>query len=358
MNAEEWLRQQAPSVSSVAGPPDGKDRVIAAVRSYRRRRASAALLAGAGAAAVVLGVGVGLPSASDDVLAPATTPKVTQSATSASRPAAAWINEPGTAYEPPPSPPVTGRACTGRDLEIRASRVGAALGSTVQSIILTNSSGSRCVISRVPKMTMTSRSGDVRRSVEGSGREGGETIALAPGAAAYVIVGVVTVECGSAAVDIADRMSLQVTEGEPSRLVRGLGLPLNCSKPSVRGFGTREPAPDMPSEDPSSRLEATWDGPDAAPAGSMMYYVITLTNSTSADISLDPCPSYTQYAHQKASEPLLLNCADVPVIRAGEKESFAMRLALPTRPKGSFIKVGWHLEVADGTSAGSVISLQ
>ncbi len=354
MNVEEWLRHQARGVSAVPGPPDGKDRIVAAVRAYRRRRAGATLLAGAVTAAVVLGITLGLPRASEEVLAPASGPEASES--DAPRPdssAAPWINEPGTSYQPPPAPPITGRACGGRDLEARVGGGGAALGSAIQTIKLINASDSRCVLRGAPPMTAIAQTGaqPVKR-----GRFGQQPLALGAGAEALLVLSA-RADCASAAGDIANQMNLQLVEGEPPREAHGIELPVNCGRPSLVAFEPREPEPAPRSDDPLSFLEATWKGPDAAPAGSTMEYVVTLTNPTGADISLDRCPSYTQFAH-KSEETLLLNCAAVPTIKAGEAESFAVRLALPRSPEPSVIKISWQLEVADGTFTGAEISVK
>jgi hypothetical protein len=348
MRAEDWLREHSESLTPIPGPPDGAARIVARTQArvfqHRMLRTATggveiALVAVAVIAVVsVLGRGTNVPAASASASPTAT----------AETAAIQWINARGAKFNPAPA---DASPCTRTDLQFEPTHQGAYHGLATQEVIVTNVSSTACKLVGPPDMIASANS--LSKAID-AGNFARDRIVIEPRSEVVMTLGA-PAGCTSKDDEIADTVSLSIANGSPAEL-RGVYLPLACGDPAVVSF-SQEGSP--PSTDPRSSLVATWTGPGTAARGSTISYVIRLTNPTGADIALDPCPSYTQHANgDDVSETLLLNCADAQVIRAGGFEEFAMELTLPSGEGSPEIKVGWHLEVANGTTTGSVIAFK
>ncbi len=342
MKLDDWLHGQAQKMPVMTGPPDGADRIVARVRvRVRRRRLGAFTLVAATAGAAVWGLVMFSSSSPPKGVAP--------SSTATAVPAdAAWVDKPGVPFDPTNASWHRWRPCAGGDISATAGRQGAWHGNAAKSVTLTNTSTTDCVLRGAPQITAVAPSG--AQAVD-PGRFADQDVPLAVGADALVAVGA-PAACEPMAKDLARTLQLSIGTETPRSL--DAQLPLTCGPPSLLNFeATDEPL----TGGALSKLQAEWQGPNTAQAGATIDYVIALHNPTGADIALNPCPSYTQGAGGVAMETLLLNCEAVPVMKAGETKTFAMRIALP-QTEAPQLKVGWHLEVEGGTSTGTVLDLR
>lgn len=348
MKAEEWLREQAETVDLVSGPPDGKDRILSRVRSRSsKRRVLQILAASLEAGVVVLAVIVVVAAIGRANPLPAAFASAT--AMPSREPAAIqWIDLPGAKFHPAP---VSAAPCVPADLTFEPTRQGAYHGLATQQIVVTNTSASACKMVGAP--VMSARAKALSKSVDRDNFTN-ESLVIESGTEAMMLVGA-PARCTPKDAEIADTLAISIGSATAIQ-VRGIYLPLTCGSPVLVLFEDEAAAP---SADPLSSLVASWMGPGSTAPGSTVSYVVRLANPTGQNIELAPCPSYTQHANgDDVSETLLLNCADAPIIPAGGFKDFGMQLTLPSDLTSAEIKVGWHLEVANGTTTGSVITLR
>jgi hypothetical protein len=347
MNAEEWLREQAASLPPVAGPPDGKDQILASTRTRTsQRRILRGALATIEAGVVLVAVIAVVATLGRSNVIPAATNSASP-IPGASDDATAWINAPGARFQPTSK---TAASCAIDDLKFESTQQGAYHGLATQQINVTNTSASPC---KMDPPTMTANAKTLSEPID-TADFANKDIVIDPGSHGVILVGA-PAGCMPEESEIADTLTLEIGNGEPAKLA-GVYLPLTCGSPVLVLFEAEEA---LASDDPRSSLVASWTGPNAAAPGSTVSYVIKLANPTGKDIALDPCPSYTQHANgNEVSQTLLLNCTDASLIPAGGSVDYAMQLTLPSDSQSPEIKVGWHLEVASGTTTGSVISLK
>jgi hypothetical protein len=348
MNVEDWLREQSQTVPPVSGPPDGKERVLARVRANTpARRALRVALASVEIGVVVLAVGAVVTVLSRGDGTPAASVG-TDATMVASAEAVAWIDTPGAPFQSGPSKAVK---CGASDLNIEVGRVGAYHGMSTQLITLTNTTEAACQLPGPPPMTAEARSKSEAVDPAQFAQYG---VVIGAGSDASILLGA-PASCAADPAKTADTLKISIDRGAPTTL-HGIYLPLACGDPRVALFESEAVEPD---NEPRGDLVASWVGPDSAEPGSTVSYVVRLANPTARDIALDPCPSYTQHANgDEVSQTLLLNCAEAPSIPAGGSIDFAMELTLAPDTGDSVIKVGWHLEVAGGTTTGSDIVLK
>jgi hypothetical protein len=96
---------------------------------------------------------------------------------------------------------------------------------------------------------------------------------------------------------------------------------------------------------PWHRLVASLTGPTKVTGGTSTDYRVRLTNSTSAAISLDPCPSYDLSVGLRTSS-YGLNCNDAPtnVIAPGASLTFDLPVSIPrSLSSGTRTDITWSL---------------
>jgi hypothetical protein len=145
---------------------------------------------------------------------------------------------------------------------------------------------------------------------------------------------------------------LTFSAGSCGVIVDQLGLPLT--------------AEGQPSPGPLAGLTARLDAPSSVAAGSVLRYVVTVSNPTAQPIALSPCPAYTEWSSAlmtlESKEPpgltYQLNCDTVTSIPPGASVRYAMELVIPpTAPVGTG-KFGWHLDEPGGPYAGSALEVR
>jgi hypothetical protein len=144
--------------------------------------------------------------------------------------------------------------------------------------------------------------------------------------------------------------SLAVTLPSGSTLTLAARLDVECGLRNG-GLGVSVAQPRQP-PDPRRVLLATLSAPESVRAGTMLRYVVTLTNPTATVVSLRHCPGYLQEASfadgSREKEPLGLNCATVHAVGPGESVRYEMRLAVPSTTTAGVVDVDWHLIVLSG----------
>jgi len=114
---------------------------------------------------------------------------------------------------------------------------------------------------------------------------------------------------------------------------------------------------------PASPLTVQMTAPATARAGTTLVYTVTLSNPTTTDVALSPCPTYTEFVGTGSTKWLAtvlyygLNCDSTPAIPAGGSATFEMHLALPAdQPAGSG-KFGWQVQGDSGPWANDQLEI-
>jgi len=97
----------------------------------------------------------------------------------------------------------------------------------------------------------------------------------------------------------------------------------------------------------------------------VLVYTVTLSNPTSAAISLTPCPSYTQTlfsavaSSRRIQQTLLLNCSAATSIPSKGTLTYEMRLAIPGDLPSGPGKLTWTLDVPNAfVDVGTAIQVK
>jgi hypothetical protein len=115
-----------------------------------------------------------------------------------------------------------------------------------------------------------------------------------------------------------------------------------------------EPAVPTPLDSPFNAVTvAVTTPPTTATAGALLRYVVAITNPTSADIPLDPCPGYAEerfstgdarYRALNERSTYRLNCRTVAALPAGGTVRFEMHTRIPAQIEvGRQARVAWRL---------------
>jgi len=139
-------------------------------------------------------------------------------------------------------------------------------------------------------------------------------------------------------------------------------LDLGCAEPSkaitageLGDFGAaREQVPDA--GHPTQDLGVTLQVPATVKAGSVLRYVVAVSNPGTEQALLDPCPNFLQaLGGSDVKDPHALNCAQAHPIPAGGTETFAMELAVPATAASGPTTLFWTF--SEGVSVGGTAEL-
>lgn len=311
------------------------------------------------------------------IAAPAS-PSASPSA-SASPPAGAdlvpWLDEPGSPPPPmsplpTPTPPAPAYpACTAAQLIAEPGQGGGATGNDITVIALHNVGKSNCSLFGYPTSLVGVRADGSKVTLH-PGHRGMFSefytwpADLKPGGIGHVGI-MFWMGCDAAQSPGADKLTSFTSAilGLPGggTVMAPAAFTTTCGI-SVTTFGGPPPPPPMV-EGPYPGLTAHADLPPTAVAGSTLDYTVTLTNTTDHDVVLDPCPVYEQGIYAAAapiSQPhyFQLSCEAVHVIAAHESVTYAMRIAVPNAPTGTFAKFVWQVEPPGrGPAAGGAVTI-
>ncbi len=121
---------------------------------------------------------------------------------------------------------------------------------------------------------------------------------------------------------------------------------------SVTAFGQpAPPPPDLTGKYPG--LTAKADFPDTVVAGATMHYAVTLTNTTSEDMRLDPV--YGQWLYPpKQAQFFKLNCGGAATVPAHGSVTYAMQMAIPATSSDP-AKFSWQIPGSAEAFSGFVL---
>lgn len=346
MTLEEELQAWGASEAAGVGTPPG-------FRGPRDRRWWPAVAA----AAVVLAVGGGAALLSARESRPVTTPAAD---------VVPWADLPPSPYvgpSPLPRPTVDSsvRHCTAADLAAsNTQEPGAATGTRINEIDLTNTSTSPCAL--VGKVeAITGINSGVRKTIRTTDGSYAEhvPVVLRPGASGGVSVAYYPrCDVSPFAGDSVFR-GLRLTLLGGTLEVAGNSLDLGCGadRPAVAvsGIGALATEP-VYALDPRAELVASLQVPASVRAGDVLRYTVVLTNPTEMDVALEPCPNLLQTFGATVKQGWSLNCGDAHPVLAGGSEAFAMELRVPADAAGA-TRLGWYLQIGTGEPVTATVEV-
>ena len=279
-----------------------------------------------------------------------------------------WVDRSAPAFvDPTPRPyPTDARACRPTDLAVHVGEPGAAAGNTNLPVEFVNTSSSTCLLNGYPTISGVRSNGSL---VPLQTRQGsyfpdpGPVANIGPREVAALNIS--SSDCASA--DSGQQVSYSTLRislpGGGSTDVPVGSFNTICGV-SVSEFGV--PADEVPVPVPSpSPLTARMSAPTTAAPGQDLEFTVTLTNPSSRDYLLDPCPAYTEFVGTGTAtiwvatvRDYYLNCDGTPTIPAGRSVTFEMRLQLPADQPNGMAKFGWDIQGGGGPSANAPLEIQ
>ena len=270
-----------------------------------------------------------------------------------------WISAtPASLLLPTPTPtvvPVGTPACRAADLAVVFGGIGALTGGQLAaSVLFGNRSARACVLQGVPAVQLFDGSGR-RLPISNSPAEGmpSNPVLVLPGTAdvqAHVAragVGYVEMDwathdgAGNACIPTppqATAIAVVLPGGDATPRVatsdsisRWSSIAPCYSRLSVSAFQAFDVPEATPSPNPLSYLAIRLDAPSSVAAGSILYYTLTLSNSSSQPFQFPgECPSYIEWGADSSAafgkEVHILNCTPVPLIAPAQSVRFAMEI--------------------------------
>jgi len=327
-------------------PPDIVARVHTGMARRRARRGAAAVSVLAVTALTAAGVGaVLIPDRRADSVG-----------------VVPWLDATVPPYTPSPVTPTAravAPACRGAHLELAGVATEGAAGRAGTFVKIGNAGDSRCTLSGTPDLTGLDGTGArVRIPVEsGTSFDERDThpgpATIDPGEWAVVSIETSGSCDGPSGAATTYR---QVQIRFPDRTAFDIADELSSSCPFRGGtwYPAVPPVPEPP--EPWPTLRARLDGiPAAVRAGESFDYVVELANAGSAEVTLDPCPAYTEVLGRFVGD-YQLDCDTVSAIPAGGTVRFAMRLDVGANAPAGLMKLWWGLH-GSGVGAGAVVTV-
>jgi Protein of unknown function (DUF4232) len=342
------VEEQLPALLRLAAPESkGVSVENVARRVRRRRRIRWSLAAGSAATLAVVAalVAPGPSTPSRRIDQPTPTPPVDLSGT------VPWIDAPAQRYQPPPSsprpPPATNaRPCRAADVAANWAGVEGAGGHTMFTVRFRNTSETPCVLKGYPHVLATEPGLPNVTGTESSFFPVPGTANMLPGQVTFL--GLESDTYCDARPDGGDprvvyhRVVIDMPGGGTVTLNRKFDM--TCGLRLTKFFVNQEPQPEP--HDPLADLEATIQLPDTVNAGTVMTYVVELSNPTSRAIDLQRCPSYVEVLGNpsaRAKETYALNCAPVDTIQPSDSVRFEMRIQVPSQATTGQVNISWSL---------------
>lgn len=274
-----------------------------------------------------------------------------------------WVDRPGTIFVGSPLPvvplPTSGPPCPVSALAVSSTGSTGVMGVMYFWYDFTNVSSAACILRGYPRVVATRQGQAPLVATDGSTFFGFpiEPETMAPGASTKFILGT-NRDCPLAVGSdspppLADPTVTVSIPGSGTVVLPGDGGPL-CGLFADQ-FGVQPPDPvytKSPIDGATVRLEL----PSVVRAGSTLKYVVDLTNPTSSDMVLDPCPSYWQWIGVASKATVEMNCDAVPVLAAHATRRFAMELAVPQDVPSGPATVYWNAAAVaiDISARGSI----
>jgi hypothetical protein len=346
------VEEQLATVLQQAAPEsDGVAFEEVARRVHRRRTVKWSALATVGTAAavgaVVLAVALGSLAPHRPTHQPAGTPSVDLSGT------VPWIDTPAQPYKPPPAPSTTqpktdGRPCSADDVTATWAIGDGAGGRLFTSVRFRNTSQTTCVLKGYPQV-VASEPGMPDVTANPASWPSPGTANMPPRQVTFLWLETDTY-CdarpdGGGGEPPYHHISIDMPGGGTITMeTPARGLDITCGLYRTEFFVEQEPQPEP--RDPLADLVASIEVPPTVTAGSVMTYVVELSNPTDQAISLKRCPSYLEVigsSPAQSKESYALNCAGAAAIQAHNSVQFEMRIHVPTQAPAGPSEVHWSL---------------
>ena len=283
--------------------------------------------------------------------------------------AVAWVNTPGNAARTSTPTSAVSAQCRAKQLSATQGPVGGGAGTLTQYITVTNRSASTCSLTGAPSsVTGTRRNGKIatvyQHPTPASAVRLSTPANLAPGQSAEFALSSSDM-CAAAAnpeahaiqslrfgVEGNSTVKVTIPDGEPLQLPCDIGF---------SAFGTPQQRSTPTEENPLDGLTVSATMPDTVTAGSTVVYQATLTNPTSRDVPLRPCPAYTEFLTPASTSPKAyshtyeLNCKGTSnKIPAHSSVTFRMHIPAPSATGQA--KFGWTIPGA-GVTTGRALTI-
>lgn len=276
-----------------------------------------------------------------------------------------WVDRPAS---PPPfpatptPPPPAYPACAAGQLQARITGGGAAAGNDIEEISLTNISAANCTLSGYAQHAVGVREDGTRQTLPT-----GPAITtmfdsryawpanLRPGQSAGVGIAT-TSTCGLPKETNFQALELTLAGGGTLHIAGDFAY--YCTV-AITGMGAPTPSAPDPQAYPGVIASSTM--PAVVTAGETVTYVVTLTNTTSRDVALGPCPVYTESIYSPAvASPSVhsyyLNCDTVRSIPAHGRVRYQMKIQAPDAPSQGG-KFGWDIPNSQSARVGAGIAI-
>ncbi|MGZ4430983.1 MAG: DUF4232 domain-containing protein [Gaiellales bacterium] len=278
-----------------------------------------------------------------------------------------WLDRPAPAYSfPPPRPlhyPTRAPSCRATQIRAALLRSGVGLGNVLERFGFTNIGSTPCLLRGFPQVMGVVR-GNLRKVPVRSSPSGTyfgmlQPADMSPGG--RVLLDLATTDvCDVARLLTFTHLRFRLPGGGWVR-ARGV-LPDACGLPmTLSSFGLPAgwaPPPRRPGTPDVLRLGLAL--PRSVTAGRVLRYTISLSNPTASDVSLSPCPSYTEMlfdGRRRIEHSFRLNCSEVREIPAHGRVRYAMELPLPRNLPAWWAKIGWYLNTPADLVSGGALSV-
>jgi hypothetical protein len=252
---------------------------------------------------------------------------------------------PPTAY--PQSPrPANARPCRAPDLEVTDADMGASPQTPITRIGFRNVSSSPCLLSGFPRVTLTQAGQPSVAGAPTTVSYGQDSAAnQPPGTSSYILL-ITQDSCSAQGAhpspgSVYHGLSLRLPDGDAVSLRLNAGLIPGTCGVGVTAFSVPASPPVYP-PDPLAGLATYVLTPARATAGTVVTYLVRLTNPGATTVPLEPCPTFMQYGPPGLKDFSLVNCALAHPIPAHDSEDFVMRMLLPVASVG-MTPVCWDL---------------
>jgi len=262
------------------------------------------------------------------------------------------VSGPAPAGTSSPIAVVTQEPCRALNLSVTAEFSGAAAGNVSQPFVLTNTGSASCMLQGYPSRLQGWREGRWQDLTFTQGTYFIEedptpsSVELAPGGQAELILGTDDACNGGTLGDSKLYSRLQVTLPDQTSIELNEGVNAFCGLDvsSFHPLQVPQSSPPVSSPGPLDALQVQMHAPATATAGVTLSYTVTVSNPTSADIALNPCPSWQALIDNPVSPDGIIqvsgkiDCATTPSVPAHGLITVQMRIDVPTAPgTGKFV---------------------
>ena len=263
-----------------------------------------------------------------------------------------WVNRPGRIIWPRPLPrrfvPATARPCTAAGLRVFPAGGNGAGGHSEFTVGLRDISRTACLLKGYPHVVATEPGRRPVTAADGGFMVGRERPGnMPPGGVTWLNLETSN-DCpahnpasGRYPTRIYHTVIVTIPGGGQVAIRRPLDV--LCGLFTGR-FGVTGP-PQRYIQPPWTRVRVALELPASVTAGTVLRYIVNLTNPAGQPMRLSPCPGYSQGVGVAGKTVLELNCSAVPgqQLPARRTVRFAMRIPVPGDTPTGPTWVGWSI---------------